>query len=83
MTCLDCSLAETVGDPVGTCIDCGAAVCARHAVVRQVELQTARTALLQRQVAAPPRAVRCHLCDRVRHPTGKEPEPRATSAANV
>ena len=67
MNCLDCALLTGHGEPVGTCIDCGAAVCATHAVVRPVAVTRGRTALLQRQVSAPARSIRCRLCDQVRH----------------
>lgn len=69
MNCLDCALTAEHGEPVGTCIDCGAAVCATHAVVRQAAPTSGRTALLQRQVAPPARTVRCQLCDQVRNPS--------------
>jgi hypothetical protein len=81
MNCLDCSLAATHGEPVGTCIDCGAAVCSRHAVVSQVAVPPERTALLQRRMTAPPRAVRCRLCDELRHPsTDQETQGRRVGA---
>lgn len=69
MNCLDCALTAGHGEPVGTCIDCGAAVCATHAVVRQTPPTSGRTALLQRQLAAPARSVRCQLCDQIRNPS--------------
>lgn len=72
MNCLDCALTAGHGDPVGTCIDCGAAVCATHAVVRQAAPTSGRTALLQRQLAAPARTVRCQLCDQVRNPSSSD-----------
>jgi len=73
MRCLDCSLTAIHRDPIGTCVECGAAVCSRHAVVRQVDVPRHRPALLQRQMTGPPRSVRCRLCDEVRHPSVAAP----------
>jgi hypothetical protein len=80
MNCLDCALTAAHGEPLGTCIYCGAAVCAKHAVIRQTAPASGRTALLQRQLSAPPRTVRCQLCDQVRNPSPVGDVPVDTSA---
>lgn len=63
MNCLDCATTHTDHAAVGTCVDCGAAVCADHAVVRARHLT--RTAVINRQVPVEPaaRVFRCRICD--------------------
>lgn len=66
MNCLDCATTHTDRAAVGTCVDCGAAVCANHAVVRARHLT--RTALINRQVPVEPaaRVLRCRICNAAR-----------------
>jgi hypothetical protein len=66
MNCLDCATTHIDRAAVGTCIDCGAAVCADHAVVRSRHLT--RTAVINRQVPVEPaaRVFRCRICDAAR-----------------
>ena len=67
MNCLDCATTTHIDRAaVGTCSDCGAAVCANHAVVRARHLT--RTAVINRQVPIEPaaRVFRCRICDLAR-----------------
>ena len=47
MICLDCTLPGQRADAIGTCIDCGAAVCADHGVIRHEPTRHDRTTLLE------------------------------------
>jgi len=66
MNCLDCVTTHIDRAAVGTCTDCGAAVCADHAVVRARHLT--HTAVINRQVPVEPaaRVFRCRICDAAR-----------------
>lgn len=66
MNCLDCANTHIDRAAVGTCVDCGAAICADHAVVRARHLT--RTAVINRQVPVEPaaRVFRCRICDTAR-----------------
>ena len=52
MNCFDCALAGAVTPALAVCHDCGAAVCADHAVARDHYLT--RTATINRDVAVEP-----------------------------
>ena len=67
MNCFDCALAGAVTPALAVCHDCGAAVCADHAVARDHYLT--RTATINRDVAVEPpaRLVRCVACTEAHH----------------
>ena len=62
MNCFDCAALGTTTPAVGVCLDCGAAVCARHAQVTPHWLT--RTEAINRVVSVEPptRILRCTLC---------------------
>lgn len=62
MNCFDCAALGAEVPAVGVCVDCGAAVCARHAQVTARWLT--RTEVINRVVTVEPptRTLRCALC---------------------
>ena len=73
MNCLDCSTGGESSMAVAVCHDCGAAVCADHAVARDHHLT--RTVTINRIIVVEPpgRFIRCQVCtaahDAVAHPS--------------
>ena len=62
MNCFDCAEAEWLTPAVAVCHDCGAAVCADHAVSFARHLT--RTATINRVIVVEPpaRLIRCRVC---------------------
>lgn len=62
MNCFDCAALGTANPAVGVCVECGAAVCARHAQV--TARWRTRTEVINRVVTVEPptRLLRCTLC---------------------
>lgn len=62
MNCFDCAAAGRVSTAVAVCHDCGAAVCAEHAISRDDHLT--RTVTISRKIVVEPpaRLVRCRVC---------------------
>ena len=62
MNCFDCALTQVRTAAVAVCHDCGAGVCADHAVVRRRHLT--RTVTINRiiEVEPPARLIRCPTC---------------------
>ena len=67
MNCLDCELDGRPATPaVATCLDCGAAACADHLVIRQHRLTRVEPLLREVPVELPARRVCCRICDAAR-----------------
>ncbi len=81
MHCLDCFLAHRNADALAVCHDCGAGVCADHAVIRDRHLT--RTAPINRTITVEPaaRIIRCPACDAAH--TGAHPTPRSRKNAQA
>ena len=62
MNCFDCAALDTATPAVALCVDCGAALCTRHAHVTAHWLT--RTAVINRIVPIDPpaRSIRCTVC---------------------
>ena len=62
MNCFDCAATGHVSTAVAVCHDCGAAVCAEHAVARDHHLT--RTATINRLIVVEPpaRLIHCLVC---------------------
>lgn len=73
MNCYDCSAVGESSPAVAVCHDCGAVVCADHAVARDHHLT--RTVTINRIIVVEPpaRLIRCPVCaaahDAVAHPS--------------
>lgn len=62
MNCFDCAAIGESATAVAVCHDCGAAVCADHAVARDHHL-TRRVTIARLIVVEPPgRLIRCQVC---------------------
>ncbi len=71
MNCFDCGALGTATPAVGVCVECGAAVCARHAQITARWLT--RTEPINRVVTVEPptRILRCTLCQAARDAAGE------------
>jgi hypothetical protein len=80
MNCFDCALADARSPAIAVCHDCGAGVCADHAVVRQRHLT--RTATISRiiEVEPPARLIRCPTCTAAHDAVHQEPAPKRRHA---
>ena len=62
MKCFDCAVAESDRDAVGMCHDCGAGLCANHAVIRSRHLNRIATINRPIPVEPPARLMLCQTC---------------------
>jgi hypothetical protein len=64
MNCYDCATEDRLTRAaVGVCHDCGAAVCATHAVARAHHLTRTATILRDETIEPAARVLRCTTCD--------------------
>ena len=84
MNCLDCAANDQVTPAVGVCHDCGAGVCADHAVSRDKYLTRTVALNMQIDVEPPARVLRCEVCttavDAVREAGRLKPRRRPAKA---
>jgi len=78
MNCFDCAAADWPTGAVAVCHDCGAAVCADHAV--SFDHHLTRTALIDRVILVEPpaRLIRCRVCAAA-HDAAHQDRPRHTT----
>ena len=64
MICFDCT--DTERPAVAVCVDCGAAVCRQHVIVRPHRLTVVRALNRDESVDPPAQLAHCRTCDEAR-----------------
>lgn len=63
MNCFDCAATDTTQPAVAICHDCGAGICADHAVTQVRRLTRTGGLGMAIPVEPPARTIRCRTCD--------------------
>jgi hypothetical protein len=71
VNCLDCQDSSTDAPAVGVCHQCGAGVCAEHAVIKWQRLSCVRAVARVVVIDRPVRRVLCQACARAHHERAK------------